>query len=224
MRTTTILFLLVSLAASCASPRVIHPAADQEAKVETLRHDGKPYLRSVLHKTEVSAQLTSLGGRKLALDLFFYNEAYRQFLVNPMEVQVTGFNAWGIPQAFRLFSAEEYIRRRNTRNAVAGGIGLAVAVASAVVLLDAAPAGGGALGSELLWLGASTLPPIVGSFAPEPVFAEDGLARPHNLFPETAYRGAIMIQGDKRYFHRIQVSVPAGSIWHRFDFLPLIKE
>lgn len=224
MRTTIILLLSASLASSCASPRVIFPAAEQDAHVETLRYDGKPYLRSVQENTEVSAQLTSLGGRNFTLDLFYFNETGRQFLINPLDVQVIGFNARGMPQTFRLFSAEEYTRRRNTRNAIVGGIGLAVAVASAIALVDAGSAGSSALTNEVLWLGASSLPPLVNSFAPAPAFSEDGLARPHNLFPETAYRGTIMLQGDEQYLQRVQVNVPTGGIWHRFDFLPLLKE
>ena len=225
MRTTIILLLSAFLASSCASPRIIFPAAEQDAHVETLRHDGHPYLRSVFDNTEVATQLTSLGGRNLALDLFYYNETDRQFLINPLDVQVIGFNAKGMPQSFRLFSAEEYTRRRNTRNIIVGGLGLAIAVASAIALVDAGSAGSSALTNEVLWLGASSLPPLVSGFGPvSPAFPEDGLARPHNLFPQNAYRGTIMIQGDGQYFQRVQVNVPTGGIWHHFDFLPLIKE
>lgn len=219
MRSLLTTLLLIVVFCACGVPRVIFPAAEQNTNVETLLHDGKPYLRSVMEKTEVSAQLVSIDGSSLALDLFFYNNTDEQFLIDPSNVQVTGFNAFGIPRTFRIFSAAEYIRRRNTNNAIVGGLLLVATVASVVTMVDA-----GVPTDQVLLFGAGAVPSLVNDFGlMTPISNEDGLARPHNLFPETAYRGRVMLRGYEEYFHKVQVNVPANGIMHRFDFLPLLK-
>lgn len=208
---------------SCTGPRYFQPAAEQNANTEVLRYDGKPYIRSILEKTEVSAQLIGTTGRSLVLDLFFYNDSDVHFSIDPAGVLVTGYNEFGIPATFRVFKAEEYIKRRNTRNAIIGGAVVVASVASAIALSESA-AGGNALNNQLFWWSLGAVPSIVSGNRPvSPYYSDDGLARPHALFPETAYRGNVMIRGEADFLYRVEVRVPVNGMWHRFDFVPPVE-
>lgn len=224
MRAAFILSLLVILTSSCAGLRIFEPAYEQNANAEVLRYDGKPYIRSVMERTEVSAQLIKAGRRNVVLDVFFYNDTDLHFTISPNDVKVTGYNELGVPATFRVFTAEQFIRRRNTRSSIIGGAVALVSLASVIALAADGVAAGG-VENQLLWWGIGTLPSVVGATRPvAPYLADDGLARPHTLFPGKAYQGNVMIRGNPEYFHLIEIQVPINVVWHRFDFVPPLRK
>lgn len=215
-----VLFTLLAIAAtivSCAPVRYFQPAKEQNINADILYHDGLPYIRSMMEKTEVSAQLMLKGERSLSLDVFFYNEGGEAFNIEPESIRAIGFNDLGIPTDLRVFTAEQFIRRRNTRAAIIGGVAVIAAVAGTVALLDN-PAANNAVGNDLLFLGLTAAPTITASNRSAPFSPQDGLVRPHSVLPQTAYRGLVMIQGKADYLHRIEVTVPVNNMPHRFNF------
>lgn len=212
----TLLTITVTIV-SCAPVRYFQPAKEQSINTDILYHEGLPYIRSVLEKTEVSAQLMLKGERSLSLDVFFYNEGSEAFNIEPEAIRAIGYNNLGIPTELRVFTAEQFIRRRNTRAAIIGGVAVIAAVAGTVALLDNPPANN-TLGNDLLFFGLTAAPTIATSNRNAPFRPQDGLVRPHSVMPETAYRGLIMIQGKADYLHRVEVAVPVNNMPHRFNF------
>ena len=86
-----------------------------------------------MDNAEVSAQVLARGGRSLSLDLLCFNDGSEILDIVPADISVTGYNDLGIPYTFKVFSAEQYIRRRNTRNAIIGGVVVVATVASCLV-------------------------------------------------------------------------------------------
>jgi hypothetical protein len=217
MKISFTLLLTIIVAASCAPTRYFQPSREQNINTDILYHEGLPYIRSVLEKTEVSAQLMLKGERSLSLDVFFYNESGEPFTVEPGDISALGFNSLGVPTDLRVFTAEQFIRRRNTRDAIIGGVAIIAAVAGTVALLDN-PAANNTVGNDLIFLGLTAAPTITASNRSAPFSPRDGLARSHSLLPDTAYRGLVMIQGKADYLHRIEITVPVNNMPHRFSF------
>jgi len=213
------LFSFLILLAGCAQPRYLQPAREQNSNSEILYHSGNPYIRSTMENAEVSAQVLARGGRTLSLDLLCYNDGSEILDIVPADISVTGYNDLGIPYTFKVFSAEQYIRRRNTRNAIIGGVVVVATVASAIALSDNALANGGNFNANWFLWSLSTVPSIVlDNRALSPAISDDGLARPHSLLPQSGYRGIVMIVGKQEFMHRIDMTVPVNGVPHRFTF------
>lgn len=213
-------FSFMILFAGCAQPRYLQPAREQNSNAEILYHSGNPYIRSTMDNTEISAQVMARGARTLSLDLLCYNDGSEILDIVPADINVTGYNDLGIPYTFRVFSAEEYIRRRNTRNAIISGVVVVATVATAVALADNALSNGTNFNGDWFLWSLSTVPSVVlDSRATSPAISDDGLARPHSLLPQSGYRGIVMILGKPEFMHRIDLSVPVNGVPHRFSFL-----
>lgn len=214
------IFSLFVLLTGCTPPRYLQPTREQNSNTEILYHSGNPYIRSTMDNTEVSAQVMARGGRSLSLDLLCYNDGKEIAEIIPTDISAIGYNDLGIPYSFRVFSAEQYIRRRNTRNAIIGGVVVVATVASAIALSDNALANGGNFNANWFLWSLSTVPSIVlDSRAVSPAISNDGLARPHSLLPNSGYRGIVMIQGKAEFMHRIDLTVPVNGVPHRFSFM-----
>lgn len=214
------IFSLLILFAGCAQPRYLQPAREQNSNSEILYHSGNPYIRSTMENAEVSAQVLARGGRSLSLDLLCFNDGSEILHIVPTDISVTGYNDLGIPYTFKVFSAEQYIRRRNTRNAIIGGVVVVATVASAIALSDNALANGGNFNANWFLWSLTTVPSIVlDNRALSPAISDDGLARPHSLLPQSGYRGVVMIQGKQEFMHRIDMTVQVNGVPHRFSFL-----
>ncbi len=210
---------LILLFAGCAQPRYLQPAREQNSNTEILYHSGNPYIRSTMDNAEVSAQVMARGTRTLSLDLLCFNDGSEILDIVPADINVTGYSDLGIPYTFRVFSAEEYIRRRNTRNAIIGGVVVVATVATAFALADNAFTNGGNFnGDWFLWSLGAVPSVVMDSRAMAPAISDDGLARPHSLLPQSGYRGIVVIQGKPEYMHRIDMTVPVNGVPHRFSF------
>ncbi len=211
--------LAVLFLGSCAGSHYFIPAREQNANTGIMHYNGIPYIHSTLEHTEVSALVTSRGGRSLGIDLLCYNGGDETFEVDPGRISVTGFDAQGIPAPFRVFSAEQYIRRRNTRNAIIGGAVLVATVGAAIAASEGALAGGNNFDANLFLWSLSAVPPVFfNNPAMQPFVPDDGLARPHTLHAGAAYRGMVMVNGRIRSQERIQIAIPVNGMTHRFDF------
>lgn len=213
-------FSFLILFAGCAQPRYLQPAREQNSNSEILYHSGNPYIRSTMDNVEVSAQVLTRGARSLSLDLLCFNDGSEVMDIVPADISVTGYNDLGIPYSFKVFSAEQYIRRRNTRNAIIGGVVVVATVAGAIALSDNALSNGGNFNANWFLWSISTVPSIVlDSRAVSPAISDDGLARPHSLLPQSGYRGVVMILGKPEFMHRIDLTVPVHGVPHRFSFV-----
>jgi len=217
MKHLLLLLVWAFFTGSCARSYYFQPAAEQNANTEVMHSNGIPYIQSVLEKAEVSVLMTARGEQNINLDLLCYNDGGVPFDLKPEQIRVTGYSPEGIPAPFRVFSAEQYIRRRNTRNALISGAVLAVSIAGVIALGET---GGGAASSVdgLVW-GLSTVAPLALNSAQSSFYVpDDGLARPHTLLPAAGYRGTVMVRGKKDHLHRVEIMVPVNGLSHRFDF------
>lgn len=213
------LLLPIALLSSCASGHYFIPARDQGANNEILYYKGIPYIRSTIERTEVSAKVTSRGGRTIAVDLLCHSDEDRLVEVNPTQLSAIGFDALGAPEQFRVFTAEEFIRRRNTRNAIVGGAMALVTIGAVIASVDGFGSGNPAFDPSLAIWGFGTAANIALSNDPgTPFISDDGLARPHTLMPGETYRGVVMMSGKRKYQERLELTFYLNGMPHRFYF------
>ncbi len=198
--------LPIVLLSSCASGYYFVPAKDQSTNTEILYYKGIPYIRSTIERTEVSAKVTSRGGRTIAVDLLCHSDEDRSVEVNPACLSATGFDALGTPNQFRVFTAEEFIRRRNTRNAIVDG---AMALVTIGALLDP---------SLTIWNFSTAANIVLNNNSSTSFISDDGLAMPHTLLPEQTYRGVVMMSGKLKYQERLELTFFLNGMPHRFYF------
>ncbi len=218
MRFLPILFSALLLG-SCARSYYFVPAAEQNANTEVMQYNGIPYIRSTMEKMEVSTLVTARGTQTIGVDLLCYNDSDTPIEIDPARLRVTGFDAMGVTAPFKVFSAEQFIRRRNTRNAIIGGVVLVASIGAAIASAEGAAAGGNNFDANLFFWSLSAVPPLFfnGSGA-EPFVPNDGLARPHTLMPGAAYRGMVMVKGKADFQERLEITMPVNGMPHRFDY------
>ncbi len=221
MKGLILIMLPIALLNSCASGHYFIPAKDQGANNEVLYYKGIPYIRSTIERTEVSAKVTSRGGRTIAVDLLCFNDEERLAEVNPAKLSATGFDAVGLSAPLRVFTAEEFIRRRNTRNAIVGGAMALVTIGAVIASVEGFGVGAGnaAFDPSLAIWGFGTAANIaLNNDAGTPFISDDGLARPHTLMPGEAYRGVVMMSGKRKYQERLELTFYLNGMPHRFYF------
>ena len=128
--------------ASCSRIYYYEPADNQPDASDVIYTKGVPALRSNLQGCEVVAELTSKGERDMNLNLYIRNNTDSSFTFFPKDVQAYGFNYINKRIPYRVFGAEEYIRWKNTRDALIAA-GIIVATVATVVAIDRATDGGG---------------------------------------------------------------------------------
>ncbi len=220
-------FVVASLLApSCSQYFYYRPAHVQAEGVQQIYTHGIPTMRVNENSIDLHADLTSRGQRDMNVGIAIRNESDSVFNFIPESVRVFGFDSEGRKTPFRVFSAQQFIRHRNTRNAIIAG---AVVVATVATVVAIQSDGRGSVdnnnnvwrGDEFFWA-ISAFPNmiIVNSGAPAAPFyvPSDGLLRPHTLLPGEELRGIVKVQARPGFTDKIQVEIPIDGQYRSFLF------
>lgn len=231
-------FLFICLCiglSACVSTYYYHPAATQPGQKEAVYTRGLPGLRSQQFGADLTAGLSAHGEKDLSLLVYLYNDSDSAYTFYPEDVIVTGYDAFGQTRPLRVFGAEEYIRWKNTRDiliasaVVIGTVAAVVAISEATdhsdrpaKNADRAFSRSERYATTLDWIDFS----LYAGFAimsnnpppPEPTMSDDGLLRPHTLYPGEAIQGVVKIRGEANFMQHLLVEVPVNNAYHKFVF------
>ena len=224
-------FLCASLfGASCSQSFYYRPAADQPEQTAVIYNQGVPSLRAIVPDAEVAIDLTSQGQSMLNLGVFVRNDGDSLVTFQPEGVRVYGFNATGQRKEYRVFTAEQFIRRRNRQKAIIAGAVVVATVATVVAIHndvnnqpDVDPDNGyynNNNDNNSWWWWAWSAPPIwIGPDAPAPPYASgDGLLRAQTLYAGESVQGLIKVKSDPEFREKILVEVPVNGAYAKFVF------
>ncbi len=228
------LFFLVAtvilIGTACQRNYYYQPANNQPENTQLVYNHGVPSLRSMGSASEVSVDLTSRGQKMLNLGVFIRNQSDSFQTFFPDQVRVFGYNAAGQRKPFKVFSAEQFIRRRNTRNAIIAGVVVAATVTAAVAAADASSNASNnwdddndEFQNNWWWYAWSTPAPIVvvnanNNFGNLPLSSPDGLVRTQTLYAGESLQGLIKVQSIPGFTEKIVVEIPMEGSAAKFMF------
>jgi hypothetical protein len=211
-----ILLLIATMAlfSSCSRTFFYQPA-DQQPERTTIDYiNGVPDLRAKATDGDVAATLTTNGGSGfLNLNLAVFNLGDTSFTFEPEMVKAYGYNKSGQRKELRVFSAREFIKRRNTKNAIIIGAVAAVAITAAV-----AGSSSGRHSFFQPWFVINT------PFNSAPYTPRDGLLRSHTLYEDEALQGVVKIKKNLDYNEKIFVEVPVNGEYVKFVFEDMVRK
>lgn len=223
----TFFILVCGLTLSACNQRFFYkPATNQpEPYTQLIYNHGIPSLRLNENGIDVAIDLTARGQRDLSVMLAVRNRSDSVFTFFPELVRATGFDASGRKTPCRVFTAEQFIRRRNTRNAIIAGVAVAATVATVAAVASNSSGSGGDSNNnnyddDWYWL-AATAPGVVWvPGAPPAPFngPVDGLLRPHTLYPGEELRGIVKIQARTGFTDKVLVEIPIDGGYRRVVF------
>jgi hypothetical protein len=205
------LFFALLCTTSCTRRFVYSPAPNQGNGVLSYNH-GYPLMVADLGDVEAHMDLSGLRPKDLALRLSIQNNQDVSMTFLPEQIRVTGYNAAGEAQAFRVFTAEEFIRRRNTRKAVIIGSAIVAtaAVATAVALNNDNNFEDDCRDNFFFYdpFFYATPAVVINANAQNNYTPSDGLLRRHTIYPGELLQGVIRIKGNRAFLHHIKVEIP----------------
>ncbi len=207
-------FLLGALLLSSCAPSLFYQPAKTQPDVSDLVHShGVPALRTSIQGCEVVAELSSKGERDMNLNLYIRNNSDSAFTFEPGRVEVHGYDMAGRKTPFRVFTAEEYIHWKNTRDAIIAGAAIVATIATVAIianntkgshsnslqqLLSSGDAGVIVdvlhLAYDVTWWMAWTIPDSDEELPPPPESSPDFLLREHTLHPGQAVQGIVKVR------------------------------
>jgi hypothetical protein len=237
MRTLLFASLLTLGFTACSGPYFYQPANQQPEMTQVVYTNGRPAVRAFVDNADVSADLTrsSNASQWLNVNVYVRNQSDSSLTFYPEDVNVYGYNEKGEAQKLRVFTAKEFVRRRNTRNAIIAGAVVATTVA--VVVADAKSNGGGSgrpgnnenfgnnyWANDWWWVWAATPTVVINNglavapaFQP-PYVAPDGLVRRHTLYSDEALQGTIKVRLKGNFDHKFLVEIPVNGYYAKFVF------
>ncbi len=223
---TIFLFLSVALlGTSCSQSFYYRPTADQPDQTELIYNQGVPSLRATVPNAEVATDLTSQGQSLLNLGVFIRNDGDSLVTFLPEGVRVSGFNAAGQRKEFRVFTAEQFIRRRNRQNAIIAGAVVVATVATVIAVNNESGNSGNGepdnnhhYNDNSWWWWAWSAPPIWIGDASAPFASSDGLMRAQTLYSGESVQGLIKVKSDPEFRAKILVEVPVNGAYAKFVF------
>lgn len=240
MKPAFALLLAALFLSSCSRSLYYLPAKTQPDVSEVVHTHGIPALRTSVQGCEVVAELSSKGQRDMSLNLFIRNNSDSAITFEPGQVQVRGYNVYGQKTPYRVFTAEEYIRWKNTRDALI--VGAAVLATVAAVAIIANNTDGNSSNSnnnnqeyyngndaqvvldvlnfayDVTWWMAWTLPAETEEAPPPPASSPDFLLRDHTLYPGEAVQGVVKVRAEADFKNKILVEVPVNGAYAQFVF------
>lgn len=228
-------FFIAGLFLSSCSPRLFYqPAETQPDASEVIYTHGVPGLRSSVQGCEVVTELTSRGEKDMNLNVYIRNNSDSAFTFYPDKVEVRGYNGAGGWAPYRVFEADEYIRWKNTRDALIAA-GVIVATVATILIIDELTddnssgssrsnndyqyvSDGAGFVYDLTWWMAWTIPAVADEPPPPPAYSSDFLLREHTLFPGEAVQGIVKVRAKPEYKQKILVEVPVNGVYAQFVF------
>ena len=228
------LLFAVLILTSCNPTLFYRPAEVQPDVSDVVYALGVPALRTTVQGCEVVAELTSKGERDMNLNVYIRNNSDSMFTFMPEQAKVRGYNGAGQWATYRVFEAEEYIRWKNTRDALVAA-GVVVATVATVVAIDRATdsrprnrnnnrqefnnvSAGIDLVFDLGWYLAWTIPMVADNPPPPPAYSPDFLLRAHTLYPGEAVQGIVKVRAETEFKNKILVEIPVNGAYAQFVF------
>jgi hypothetical protein len=188
---------------------------------------GIPTLYKQVDSIDLFGDLTSNGQRDYSLTVGLVNNAGHSVNFYPEDVKAWGYDVDGRKVPLRVFTAKEFIRRRNTNTAIWATVAVVATVAAAVAINDATSSrpnsdfnrNNNNWNSDFwFWMAMST-PQIVindpGAPAPR---RPDNLLRNHTLLPGESLQGIIKVRSNETLLQRIEVEIPVNGTKSVFAF------
>ncbi len=216
--------LALALGNSGCTRYIYQPFQTQAPEVDKVYSQGRANLRSHADSAEVYAAVASTGERMLDVQLMVYNNSDREIDFNPENLLVSGYNNAGKKVPFRVFTAKEYIRRRNTRNALIAGAVIVGVVGAAIALdkVDGKPSGSGRNGSNSGTESAFDAAFSTLYWMPVPIGPvhrpSDALLRRHTLMPGETLQGIVKVLAEPGYTQKILIETPINGRYLKFVF------
>jgi hypothetical protein len=216
----------MAIFSSCSRTFFYKPAANQPERTEIIYTHGMPDLRAKTIDGDVAATLTTKGGSNfLNLNLAVFNLGDTFFTFEPELVKAYGYNKRGQRQELRVFTAREFIKRRNTKNALIVGAVAAVAITAAV----ASNSSNNRIerDNDFDDFNNFFFQPwfiINPQFNSAPYTPKDGLLRAHTLYEDEALQGVVKIKKNTDYIDKILVEVPINGEFVKFVFKDKVRK
>jgi hypothetical protein len=217
------LFFAAIFTSSCAFVYYYKPAGNQPETTKLTYNHGMPNLTGSTGDCEITAEvLTRSNSNFLDLGLYFRNLTDSSITFLPEEVVAYGYNKAGKSKKLSVYTAKEFIRNRNTRNAIIAGTIVAVAVATAIAAEHSG--GSGNNGNEgnfnNFWFPAPPVivAPVVAPGVPIPHAAHDGLLRQHTMLAQEGLAGNIKVRKNPNFSEKLLIEVPINGRYVKFTF------
>lgn len=233
------ILLCAMFLSSCAPALYYQPAKTQPDVSKVVYARGVPALRTTVQGCEVVAELSSKGEKDMSLNLYIRNNGDSAFTFEPGQVEVHGYNMMGQKKPYRVFTAEEYIHWKNTRDAIIAGVAIVATVATVAIIANNTKGSDSKAGNanyyasengaevfvdvlnlayDISWWMAWTIPDNVDEMPSPPESSPDFLLREHTLYPGDAVQGIVKLRADAGYKNKILVEVPVNGVYTRFVF------
>ncbi len=213
------LFLLaaVVLLTSCNRVYYYKPAAEQPDNTRLTYNHGLPNLTGNTGECEITAEMVTRNvSGFLDLGLFIRNETDSLVTFYPDQVKAYGFAANGNRKELKVYTAKEYIRYRNTRDAIIVGSIAALAIAGTVAAANSSSTVGEGLNNNNNAFIAAPWPVFWGPIPP--YASHDGLIREHTMYKNEGLAGNIKIRKDDVFNHKYLLEVPVNGRYVKFIF------
>jgi len=235
-----ILFLIIFLS-SCTTSYFLKPELNDDND-EIVYIDGKEVIisRGVTFGVALYGYKSTNG--ELILHVLYKNvDPENRYNIIPENIQVIGHNSQGISKIFKVYSADEYIRKM--KNAQAWALAFQAMAGS----MEAYQAGKqttntygslyGSDGTSYSGYSSSTtydysaqaeanarnnaeLQKTASQYSQTRSSTEQGLLKANTVFPDQMVEGNIMVKIDEFYTSKFLITIPAGQDEHKFIFLP----
>jgi hypothetical protein len=218
-----LLLALMAIFSSCSRTFFYQPADQQPERTEITYTHGVPDLRAKATDGDVAATLTTRGGSSfLNLNLAVFNLGDTFFTFEPELVKAYGYNKSGKRQELRVFTAREFIKRRNTKNALIIGAIAVVAISAAVASNSSGRKSEYDNDFDDFFFQPWFI--INPQFNSAPYTPKDGLLRSHTLYEDEALQGVVKIKKNIDYNEKILVEVPINGEFVKFVFKDKVKK
>jgi hypothetical protein len=229
MRSTLFLLIAAGFFSSCYTYYYV-PLTQGQQDVRTYYTHGVPTQYRQLDQYDIFCNMIARDGEAMLLDLLVQNRGETPFTFEPGEIKVFGYNDRGVSRALKVFTAEQFIKRRNRQTAAAVTVAAVATIATTAALVNNMPEsaeGGSTDADEALWLLAAPPPLMIidnGNNNTLP-FADvqaartnDGMLRRHTLFGNEALSGHIRFSTHPDYKYKFRVEVPMDGKIAVFEF------
>lgn len=208
------LLAVVLLLTSCSRVFYYKPAAEQPNNTRLTYNHGLPNLTGNTGECEITAEMiTRNTSNFLDLGLFMRNETDSLLTFYPDQVKAYGFAANGNGKELKVYTAKEYIRYRNTRDAIIIGSIAALAISGSIAAANATPPG------EAVNHTTNFINPWPMYWGTTPPFAShDGLIREHTMYQNEGLAGNIKIRKDGEFNQKYLLEVPVNGRYVKFVF------
>ncbi|MFZ4476056.1 MAG: hypothetical protein ACOYPR_12735 [Saprospiraceae bacterium] len=222
MRTICFAILFALSGVSCTYRYYYQPASSQPQQASTVYTHGVPSLRLYKDSVEVFADLTNENTLMHDLNIYIRNDRSTPLEFDPANILVTGYNGDGTTEPFRVFSAEQYISKRQTEAVLISVAAIAAVTTAAVIAANNDNHGSSENSNDFddnvfWWLSVSPNI-IINNPYQVPYMPADGLLRRYTLFPGDALQGIVKVKARNSSYQHVLIEVPIDSAYLKYHF------